>query len=79
MESEVGKGRTMNNLFSFEETPSRLDKVGSALMNNPSEVTGLEAFELLADMLDVDEDDLFDFLHGKRFIPNDRRVTNDAV
>lgn len=61
----------MNNyLLRPSKDPSRLDKLGSDFIENPKSVSNDEAFELLANLLNVSEEALSYYYQGKRFVPN---------
>jgi len=51
-----------------DETPTRLDKLGNAFMEDHSSITNDEAFELLADLFDVHEKELADHFNGGEFV-----------
>ena len=52
-----------------EVTLSRMDKLGLKFMSNKESVSVVESFELLADLLGVDESQLYDQMSGKVFVP----------
>jgi len=50
-------------------TPSRLDKIGTAMIEDPESVSGVEALELLSDLLGVEEVDILHQMAGQKFVP----------
>ena len=61
--------KKMNPLSTLlDETPTRLDRLGSAFMEDTNSLQADETFELFADLLDVPESDLINFLNGQQFV-----------
>jgi len=62
--------------YDLEETMTQMDRDSLEFMDDPKNITEVQAFEIFADLLDVEEDDLMDFLNGKQFVPERKKMTN---
>lgn len=56
------------------ETPSRLDKMGTQFMEDPDSVDCGDAFELLSDLLGVAEKDMACHFQGRQYVPEDKII-----
>ena len=62
----------------FDESPSPMDNMGHSFIQDPTSISNEQAFQLLSDLLNTDEELVAQFLNGRKFTPDRKKVENEV-